>query len=124
MAGLSVEGFIMKSINIANEYSPEPAGRYYTDGTYSGERFRQEILIPEINNNDKLVINFCDLEGYGSSFIEEVFGGLVRYGFFDSEYLHDKLIFETDDPSLEEEIWSYIDDAGFGSEEYISTKTE
>ena len=35
----------MKTINIANDFSVFPGGRYRSDGEFSGEEFRDNILI-------------------------------------------------------------------------------
>jgi hypothetical protein len=68
----------MQTIHIARDFSPYPAGRYGTDGKFSGERFRDELLIPALKANDKVRVVLDDTRGYGSSFLEEVFGGLIR----------------------------------------------
>ncbi len=55
-------------------------------------------------------INFVGVRGYGSSFLDEAFGGLVRDG-LDAEKLKKLIKIESNDQSLEIEIFSYIDDA-------------
>lgn len=50
--------------------------------------------------------------GYGSSFLEEAFGGLVLKHKMKLSILRHKLKIKSDDePSLVDEIWIYIDDA-------------
>ena len=72
----------MASIKIAEDFSDAPGGRYITEGPYSGELFRNEILLPKyleaINNNEILSIDFDGSFGYSTSFLEESFGGLTR----------------------------------------------
>lgn len=103
---------MMKTIKIANEFTDEPAGRYYSDGDFSGERFRKEFLIAALNDFDKVVIDFDGTEGYGSSFLEEAFGGLVHEEGFSSAKLHDQFEFlSNEDGSVIKEVWSYIDSA-------------
>jgi len=75
----------------------------------SGQRFREELIVPALKK-DKVVI-LLDAEGYGSSFLEECFGGLVREDGFSEFDLKSNLSFESDDSSLEDEIWGYISDA-------------
>ena len=69
-------------INIVKEYTDKPGARYESQGSNSGEKFRDEILYPKfieaINNNEELSIDLDGGYGYGSSFLEETFGGLVR----------------------------------------------
>jgi serine/threonine protein kinase len=73
----------MIKINIAKRFSKTPFGRYVCDSPNSAERFRDEILLPEILNhpNEIIEVDFTGVSlGIGSSFLEEVFGGLVRKG--------------------------------------------
>lgn len=97
----------MRTINIATEFSRYPAGRVPADGPFSGERFREEWLVPILTEHEKAIIEMDGTRGYGSSFLEEAFGGLVRRG-----YKHDQIrsSFElhSSDPSLIEEVEEYI----------------
>jgi len=72
----------MITIDVAKTFSRTPFGRYRTDGDDSAERFRDDILIPELGRNEDITIDFSKVAlGVGSSFLEEVFGGLIRKGF-------------------------------------------
>lgn len=100
------------TIDIAKQFSTEPAGRFPTDGPNSGERFRNELLLPALLSTQKVVVILDGAEGYGSSFLEEAFGGLVREGKFSAADLHDRLeIVSEEDASLVQEAWDYIDTA-------------
>ena len=70
------------TINVVEEYTDKPGARYESQGSHSGEKFRDDILYPKfiecIEKNEKLTVNLDGGYGYGSSFIEETFGGLVR----------------------------------------------
>lgn len=72
----------MIMIKVAKEFTETPGARYKTQGAFSGEEFRDNILYPKfiesINNDEKLVVDLDGGYGYGSSFLEEAFGGLVR----------------------------------------------
>ncbi|WP_416339777.1 STAS-like domain-containing protein [Paracoccus sp. (in: a-proteobacteria)] len=68
-------------INIARDFSRYPSGRVVLDGPNSGERFRDQFLIPALNSSERIVIVLDGVRGYPSSFTEEAFGGLVRAGF-------------------------------------------
>lgn len=100
-----------RTINIASDFSRYPAGRHLGDGPYSGERFRKEFLVPVLKTGQRVKIKFDGARGYGSSFLEEAFGGLVREGFPPQEIIN---AFELDssDESLIEEVKEYIADAG------------
>lgn len=71
----------MKIIRVA-EYAPAPGGRFISDGLFSGEWFRDEVLRPAlaeaIKEDDTLCVELDGAAGYGSSFLEEAFGGLIR----------------------------------------------
>lgn len=102
-------------IVVAEDFYRRPAGRYRNQGTYTGEAFRDDILLPllkTIQKNDKLIVDFTGVSMTGSSFLEEAFGGLVRNHNFDSETLEKILVLSFPRrPSLEETVWKYIRDA-------------
>ncbi len=99
-----------KSIK-TEDFTKFPGGRVRSDGPYSGEVFREEYLIPALKENDKVYVKIDGVMGYGSSFLEECYGGLVRAGLSVSE-LKNKLVLTFDDPAYEmyeKEIWEYIE---------------
>jgi hypothetical protein len=103
------------NLDLGKSFSRFPAGRFRSDGPNSGEKFREEVLLPLLNRGDTSVTILLDNAlGYGSSFLEETFGGLVRKGFG-----RDKLVqlvrFVSDDDALIEEINDYIRDASISA---------
>jgi len=97
----------MIEIVVARDYTDSPGGRYISDGEYSGEDFREKLLIPKFKEalkiNDKLRVNLDGCFGYPSSFIDEAFGGLAKQ--FGKEVVLEHLeIISLDQPSLHEEI--------------------
>ncbi len=100
-----------RSLSIAKDFSRFPAGRFESDGKFPGEVCRRRLLVPALNEGGDLVVDLRGTLGYGSSFLEEAFGGLVREEGFSAEDLHRRLKFISDDETLESEIWSYIDAA-------------
>jgi hypothetical protein len=99
-------------IHVASEFSRFPAGRYRTDGPYSGEKFREDFLVPALRGTLPVIVRLDDTMGYGSSFLEEAFGGLVRESGFLANDLHKNLtVISAHDRSLVTEVWSYIDEA-------------
>jgi hypothetical protein len=68
-------------IRIARDFTRFPGGRYREDGEYSGEQFREDVLIPALRGQDRVTVVLDEADGYPSSFLEEAFGGLVRSGF-------------------------------------------
>jgi len=99
------------NISIASDFSKYPAGRYKSDGPYSGERFRDDVLMPILRAGQKVVLRMDGTLGYGSSFLEEAFGGLVRVHAFTPDRIDSLLTIESSDPSLAVEIKKYIADA-------------
>lgn len=98
-------------INIAEEFSETPGGRYEKYGKYSGEEFRNKLLIPRfedaLKKKVKLEINFDGGYGYPVSFLEEAFGGLARkYGV--EKVLTTLLFTSKDEPGLVDEVQAYI----------------
>lgn len=101
-----------KFIVVARDFSDTPAGRVPEDGEFNGQRFLNEYLVPALRESEILTVDLDGLEGYGSSFLEEAFGGLVRDAGFTAAELHKRLRLKSDeDESVIPEIWEYIDDA-------------
>jgi hypothetical protein len=98
----------MKSINIAKDYTRYPAGRFRTDGPFSGEQFREQILEPALRIADVVEIELDGVAGYGSSFLEEAFGGLVRTHVISAVDATKRIRLLTTDQSLVTEIQSYM----------------
>jgi hypothetical protein len=68
-------------IDVAAAFSPTPGGRFRSEGAFSGEEFRQDIVEPKVDLGLIVIIDLDNAVGFTSSFLEEVFGGLVRkYG--------------------------------------------
>lgn len=68
-----------KTIQIARDFSRFPAGRHRSDGPYSGERFREDFLIPALKQG-RVTLVLDEVAGLPSSFLEEAIGGLIRAG--------------------------------------------
>lgn len=70
-------------------FSKLPGGRKKQDGPYNAERFRTDFLVPALSGalaqNSVLSVILDGVLGYSSSFLEEVFGGLVRTKLFRNE---------------------------------------
>lgn len=101
----------MKIIYV-KEFSIFPGARYKHLGPGSGEEFRDDILIPALNKYTDIQLNLDGVIGYGSSFLEEIFGGLIRKNIDENRVLNlAKTLISNDDDLLKEEIQSYVDDA-------------
>lgn len=98
----------IKNISVARDFSRFPAGRYYSDGPFSGERFRMEVLLPALKEAETVVVDLDGVSGYGSSFLEEAFGGLVREKLVSRSEALKRVNFVSSDDSYVEEIKSYM----------------
>jgi len=101
----------MTTINIAQDFSDTPLGRYHpNDGLFSGERFREEFLLPALQEG-KVEVILDGTEGFGSSFLDEAFGGIVRDGHYTAQGLRDRLVIianEADSQQYRTLVWKYI----------------
>lgn len=99
------------------QFSRTPFGRYTDDGTGNGTAFREKYLYgPMADPSIDLVVVKLDSVApgyeYGSSFLEEAFGGLVRVHHLDGSMVLQKLKVDTAFPDYAMEIRSYIEEAG------------
>jgi hypothetical protein len=102
----------MIKINIAKDFNRFPSGRYKRLGTTSGEGFREQFLEQPLAAGKMITVELDGTIGYGSSFLEEAFGGLIRSLNITPTELLSRLHLVSSDPSLLEEINGYIEDAG------------
>ncbi|WP_282876692.1 STAS-like domain-containing protein [Pseudomonas peli] len=99
------------------DFSKTPYGRYQSDGPDNGETFRNKFLEPALRNPNinKIIVKLDSVqEGYeyGSSFLEESFGGLVRICKIPAKEVLDKIEIETKYEDYKIEIKTYIERAG------------
>ena len=95
------------------DYTTTPSGRYKRHGKYSGEWFRDEILMPNIIDaeikNEKIIINLNGFYKIPADFLDEVFGGLIRkYKYKNFSNLQ---IICNDDLGIIADIFSYVAEA-------------
>lgn len=96
------------------DFSVTPGVRTPDEGPFSGEIYRTKIVEPRfteaISNGEKIKIILDGTLGYATSFLEEVFGGLVRtFGF---ELVKNNLEIVSDQrPFYLDDIDEYMNDA-------------
>lgn len=100
---------------VVSEFSRTPSARIAKEGKHPGEELRN-MITPKIrlalSNNVKFIIDLDEVAGYGTSFLEEVFGGLIREENFSLIQLQQVLEIKSDEePELIDEIWQDIKDA-------------
>lgn len=91
----------------AEKFSKYPGGRYRKHGPFSGEEFRDDVLIPLLDTYPKVKLNLTGTYGFGSSFLDEAFGEMGKK-FGASECRHLLEFVSDDDPALVDLIWSKI----------------
>jgi hypothetical protein len=110
-----LEGDRVVTIEIARDFSRTPGPRFRSLGPYSGEEFRERLVDALSASPDGTVEVVLDgTEGYGSSFLEEAFGGLVRMGPFRADELEHRLKIVAHDRLYEtyaDEAYRYLKDA-------------
>ncbi|MFN0729406.1 STAS-like domain-containing protein [Polaribacter gochangensis] len=103
-------------IKIAKDFSFTPGPRYIDEGKNSGEKFRKEVLYPKfkeaIETNKKVIVDLDGTAGYGTSFLEESFGGLIRINKLSyKEILKVLTIITEEEDYLEDDVYEYLNDA-------------
>jgi len=103
-------------IRIARDFSPTPGPRYIQEGKNSGEKFRREVLFPKVQEAIVGGINFIvDLDGtdgFGTSFLEESFGGLIRHEGLKYEDIISKMtLISNEEEYLKDDVYEYLKDA-------------
>jgi len=87
-------------LSIARDFSAFPAGRVKGDGPFTGEHFREDKLLPLLKKGAHVILDLDGVEGLPSSFLEEIFGGLVRKKIFTLQELKDLIEFRVTEPEL------------------------
>jgi hypothetical protein len=68
--------------DVADRFTPDIGGRFRSDGEFSGEEFREAVVLPlvreALETGRSIRFNFDGVTGMPTSFLEEAFGGLFR----------------------------------------------
>jgi len=68
----------VQTINFARDFTDCPGGRYARYGEFSGEEFRDRLLIPALEANDLVILQMDGVLGFPASFLDEAFGILAE----------------------------------------------
>jgi len=99
-------------ISVRVDFSITPGPRFRKQGPFSGELFRESKLVPALRGAEKVIVDMDGTDGFGSSFIDEAFGGLVREHNFSKSDLKRKItVISEDDPLVKEDVYQAIEDA-------------
>lgn len=96
------------------EFSKTPYGRFDDDGKFNGKKFRELMLLKSFTDNNirKVNVHLDTVEEgyeYGSSFLEEAFGGLIRVHGLSKDAVLAKLNVVTEHKDYIIEIKDYIE---------------
>lgn len=105
-------------INVAKQFTKLPGARYIRLGQFSGEEFRQRFLLEPIKQGKTVIVELDGVRGYGSSFLEEAFGGTVRALNLEPEDALQRLKVETSIRSWQLDVEEYIRTAKSKSENF------
>ena len=92
-------------------FTRDPGPRQKIRGPGSGEEFRQEWVVPALARAERIAIDLNDTSGYGSSFIDEVFGGLIRKRILTPSEVRRRITVISSDQSYIREAWQSVDEA-------------
>lgn len=92
------------------DWSLYPCGRYRKHGDHSAEAFRDDHLIPALEKHECVEIDMNGPLAFGSSWLEECFGGLVRAGYSAKE-LEARLTVVGGRVIDHIQVWSFIEEA-------------
>ncbi|NWK57572.1 STAS-like domain-containing protein [Verrucomicrobiaceae bacterium N1E253] len=90
-------------INLVEDFSPYPGGRYEDNGPFSGEKFRTDILEPAMASSVVITVDLDGAAAIAPSFLDESFGVIMeRIGKdkFDKKFI----ILLTDDPDAIDDL--------------------
>lgn len=95
-------------ISVARDFSPHPGPRYARQGAHSGESFRKR-LVQLLRRHERILVDLDGTSGYGSSFLDEAFGGLVSKEGFSAEDVRRRVDLKSDeDETYIEEVCEAI----------------
>lgn len=98
-------------VSIARDYTIHPGPRYVRQGAWSGEKFRK-LLVERLAKHQLITVNLDGTRGYGSSFLDEAFGGLVREGILTRDEVERRVeIVSNEDPTYKTEALEAIKSA-------------
>lgn len=107
---------MLRVLKVSTDFCDIPGPRYIREGSYSGEDFRERLLFPLlqecITSGDTLRIDLDGTQGYGTSFLEEAFGGLIRENHLSLSDVSEHIDFVSEEePYLIDDIKEYLRDA-------------
>jgi hypothetical protein len=95
---------------VAEQYSRYPGGRRRAHGEFSGEAFREDVVLPLLEKYDCVTFDLSGSAGYSSGFLDEAFGELgARLGY--AEAKRRVTLIARDDQEAVDIAWDRVKDA-------------
>ena len=99
-------------VKVSRDFTMTPGGRFRKEGPFSGEEFRDNILVSKyreaVEKDEILIVDLDDCRrAYPPSFLDEAFGGLAKL-IGDKDIISKLKIVSNDEPKLVEDIKKYI----------------
>lgn len=100
------------TFSIARNFTETPGPRFRRQGPFSGELFRGKLLELLRRVDGQILIDLDGTRGFGSSFLDEAFGGLIMSEGLTKDDVLRRFRFKSDaDPSYVVQIMESIDRA-------------
>ncbi len=99
-----------KVFNVA-EYTDTPIGRNSLDGPKNGADYRDNVVVPALVDYQTIKLDFSETIGTTPSFLEEIFGGIIRARILSPAELKRRVIVISKYESVKRNINKYIDEA-------------
>lgn len=96
---------------VVAKYTDMPIGRNELDGPKNGADFRDNHLIPALEDYQVVKVDFNGTLGTTPSFLEEVFGGIVRKGYITGSELTRRVVVIYKFESVKNNVKKYIKEA-------------
>ena len=84
---------MMTTIDVAQDFSQSPRRLTPKDVPANATTFRQQHLVPVLENNDRAIVILDGVGGYSASFLNDAFGGLVRKEGYSAKKVFDSFVF-------------------------------
>jgi len=99
-------------ISVARDFTPYPGPRYIKQGPNSGERFRKKVLVPALEKAESIVVDLDGTTGFGSSFLDEAFGGLISVEGMSRAEVEKRIRIKSDqDATYHNMVWEAVREA-------------
>jgi len=111
-----IGNILTKTINVARDFNKFPFGRFREDGPNSAQAFLEDLLIPALKTSEVVTVDLTYARALGSSFLDGVFGMLVRRNGWSVEEFERRVIIKSDIvPTHLLAIKDYVSEAALSS---------